>query len=62
MTDSPTPGQICYAAYCRCEYGPYMARADAPLTWGWALLLDSERAAWEAAAQAVLAMQQEDRP
>jgi hypothetical protein len=53
MTD-PTPGQIAYEAYCRCEYGPYMARADGPLTWGWSLLLDSERAAWDAAAQAVL--------
>jgi hypothetical protein len=54
MSDTRTPGQIAYEAYCRCEYEPYMARADAPLTWGWALLLDSEHHAWDAAAQAVL--------
>ena len=61
MPDTPTPGQVNYEAYCRCEYGPSMARQEGPLTWGWSLLLDSEQAAWEAAAQAVLALAKEDK-
>jgi hypothetical protein len=52
---NPTPGQIAYAAYCSVTYGADAHPADyATLTWG-------QRDAWEAAAQAVLAMQQEEK-
>lgn len=51
--DTPTPGEVAYEAYCRVTYGAAAHPADyATLTWG-------QQAAWEAAAQAVLAWQKE---
>jgi hypothetical protein len=49
MTDTPTPGQICYEVYRRAHFGTRHAVA-----WGYAMLEPHERDAWEAAAQAVL--------
>lgn len=46
-----TPGALCYAAYVRVRYG--MPDADAALTY--TRSIPEERAAWEAAAEAVLA-------
>lgn len=52
----PTPGQVAYAAYCRVVYGVHVRDDDyAELTWG-------QHDAWEAAAQAVLALKQEETP
>ena len=47
---SPTPGELCYAAYWRVDAWTF----DVP----WAQLTDVQRAAWEAAAQAVLALRE----
>jgi hypothetical protein len=54
-----TPGQICYEGYIRAHFGTGHAVA-----WGYAMLDPHERDAWEAAAQAVLTMQEkeEDAP
>lgn len=47
MRNTPTPGQVAYAAYCRVVYGAHAHPADYhTLTWG-------QHEAWEAAAQAV---------
>lgn len=53
---NPTPGQVAYAAYCRIIYGPY-AHEDDYRDLGW-----KQQAAWEAAAQAVRAMREQERP
>ena len=56
MAEKPTPGQICYAVWWRTKYG--MQQADPVSTYQ--LLPAQDRAAWEAAAQAARAMQEEE--
>ena len=59
MPDTHTsPGQICYAAYVLARHR--MSADDAAHTY--ARSVPEERAAWEAAAQAVQAMREEDTP
>jgi hypothetical protein len=48
---SPTPGQICYDAWRALQRRPWLYECPLP----WAQLHTSTQAAWEAAAQAVLA-------
>jgi hypothetical protein len=57
MSETITPGQIAYEGYMRVHVGTGQA-----VTWGYALLEPHERDAWEAAAQAVLAMKEEGTP
>lgn len=57
MTDTPTPGQICYEAWRRTEPRGWLYERPLP----WAQLDASTHAAWEAAAQAVRAMQEEEK-
>lgn len=58
MSD-PTPGERCYAAYVQARYGMPAADAAASYTGS----IPQEQAAWEAAAQAVLALkEQEETP
>jgi hypothetical protein len=56
MSDTPTPGQVAYAAFC--------TAADAWFPPPWRTLLPDSQAVWEAAAQAVLqhCTPQEDTP
>jgi hypothetical protein len=54
MTDTPTPGQIAYEAYMRASL-PSRAEQETIMPWESPLFLASERAAWNAVAQAVLA-------
>ena len=51
MSAAPTPGELAYVAYVRQRYR--LPEADAALTY--TRSIPEERAAWEAAAQAVLA-------
>jgi hypothetical protein len=54
MPDTRTLGEIAYAAYM----AVHLAQDKIPaLAWGYAMLEPHERAGWEAAAQAVRAMQ-----
>jgi len=55
MSESPTPGQICYEGFWRTTHPDFQEDA-------WPTLPLSTQARWEAAAQAVLAIQQEDTP
>lgn len=55
MPDTPTPGQCCYEGYMRVHFGTGHAVA-----YGYLLLEQHERDAWEAAAQAVLAMDKDE--
>ena len=55
MAETPTPGQVAHATY-------WLTFAGRPPTLPWAQLIPENRAAWEAAAQAVLALQQEEKP
>jgi hypothetical protein len=58
MDDAHTPGHICYAAYVTAVERQPVA---APITTAmWVRLLSGEQRAWEAAAQAVLAMQEQE--
>jgi hypothetical protein len=60
MSDTKTPGNIAYEAY-RAIIMPARGLPDGGLPWEWQN--DHEQAAWEAAAQSVLAQwmpQQED--
>ena len=57
MTDTPTPGQVTYAAYVTALRPTAVAEHAAQ--W-WTRLRPEEHAAWEAAAQAVLAQQEEN--
>lgn len=52
MPEPVTPGQVCCAAYC----------TGLELTWAldWEEMTPRQQAAWEAAAQAVLALKKED--
>jgi hypothetical protein len=61
MPDTPTPGAIAYAAYVTAiERRPQPASVLVAM---WARLLPAERHIWEAVAQAVRAMpEQEDTP
>ena len=52
MADTPTPGQIAYEAYYRSH--PFAECMD------WTMLSHESHAAWEAAAQAVLAWKEEE--
>jgi hypothetical protein len=54
MSDTPTPGQIAYEAFMRAALAS-LAAQEAIMPWESPLFLASERACWEAAAQAVLA-------
>jgi hypothetical protein len=58
MDDRSTPGQTAYEAY-RLVVLPTAGRAHLPL---WTHLPALSRAGWEAAAQAVLARQEEKTP
>ena len=51
MAETPTPGQVAHATY-------WLTFAGRPPTLPWAQLIPENRAAWEAAAQAVLARPQ----
>jgi hypothetical protein len=55
MTDATTPGQRCYDAYFQALYATVPTRSD---VWTWQT--PAVQRAWEAAAQAVLAMHEED--
>ena len=50
MPDTPTPGELAYVAYVQVRYG--MPATDAALTY--VRTIPEERAAWDAAAQAVI--------
>jgi hypothetical protein len=56
MPDTPTPGEIAYEAY-RLVVLPTAGRAHLP---PWTHLPALSRAGWEAAAQAVMAMQERE--
>jgi hypothetical protein len=59
MHNTPTPGQIAYAAYLRC-FGAYPAQMPSTVLPGpWVFLSPLQQQCWEAAAQAVLAMKEE---
>jgi len=53
MAETPTPGQICYAAWEMTLQQRGISQAQT--TQMWQLMSTKEQAAWEAAAQAVLA-------
>ena len=52
MPDQPTPGQLTYEAYCRAMHGTVIVP--------WRTVLPESRCAWEAAAQAVRAMEEKE--
>jgi hypothetical protein len=54
MSNTPTPGQICYEGY--------FSQVPSREWRQWVTLFPPEQARWEAAAQAVLAMQKEKTP
>ena len=56
MTDAPTPGQVAYEAWWRV----HVNLPGTNVSFGFARLRPNEQAAWEAAAQAVRAMQEEE--
>jgi hypothetical protein len=60
MSDTPTPGQRCYDAYWPglTRHSPYLV-SDPPVAWD--ALPVAVQAAWEAAAQAVRALQKEEK-
>jgi len=59
MSDTPTPGQVAFEAY-RAVAMPVSGFPDGGMPWAWQRA--EEQAAWEAAAQAVLAQKQEETP
>jgi len=60
MTDTPTPGQVGYMAY----YHTWLRQRHRSVMLAWAELSAEDRHAWEAAAEAVLALRtaQEETP
>jgi hypothetical protein len=57
MIDTPTPGEVAYTTY----YHTWLRQRHRSVMLTWAELTAENRYAWEAAAQAVLAMQQEEK-
>jgi hypothetical protein len=55
-SDTRTPGEIAYAAWTVADFPPGAAQTAAP----WTVCSPDYQRAWEAAAQAVLAMQKEE--
>jgi hypothetical protein len=55
MTDTPTPGEIAYTAYFQAMYETIPTSSD---VWTWQT--PAVQQAWEAAAQAVLALKEEE--
>jgi hypothetical protein len=53
MDDTPTPGQVVYEAYWRSEAGK--------VPFAWETLTPRAQQPWDAAAQAVLAIQEEEK-